>query len=76
MGEPIRNRTRRIIEKSNDDTDFLERQIETQINLLTETGRVMGDLYDNLVEAQALLEDENIDDIFSIADMKSDGMRS
>jgi len=38
MGEPIRNRTRRIIEKSNDDTDFLERQIETQINLLTDAG--------------------------------------
>jgi len=73
MGQQTQQKpTKRTVKKSNADTKLLEKTITEQFELLLSTSAVFDAMHDTLVDAEHLLAEESIDDIFGIGLLKED----
>lgn len=68
------NKVKKIVDTSEEKDktlDGVKEEMKKQIDLLKESKSVVSTLLDLLINAETLLVEENIDDIFGVKDMKN-----
>ena len=66
------NRTKKIIEKSKDNSALLESTIKEQQELIAQCDAALEIVFDLIVDAEGVIEDETMDDIFGLDTMKQE----